>query len=307
MRTRNLLIIDDDVSIRGLIEATLKPIGYQAIHAENGVDGIRKILRFHPELVTLDMMMPHLDGIQLMALLKSMHLEVPTILLTVNEALVEKINKFSQHSFFCPKSDLRKRLLPLAQKLLSDRPRSFKDITYTLSQEEFMGLLSRSDRKKILIVAEGQTWNQLKRRLMVLEIYELYHALNSEEALFKSIFIQPDLILSEIDLPQGDGIQLAENLYILGHPFPIIYISDRNDVATVNRAKGIEGIQGYLLRKEVLRQPILLHNRVEAALNISQIEKEQLKAQYQAIDPQKLKLPAKSSEHIDFQSWLSDL
>jgi two-component system alkaline phosphatase synthesis response regulator PhoP len=62
-----ILVIDDEESIRSLITAYLKVEGYQVILAGDGVSGLSSFRQHQPELVILDIMLPGMDGIDLLA------------------------------------------------------------------------------------------------------------------------------------------------------------------------------------------------------------------------------------------------
>jgi DNA-binding response OmpR family regulator len=57
-----ILIVDDDVSIRRVVELKLKNHGYQVITASNGEDGLKQIHKEKPDAVVTDINMPRMDG-----------------------------------------------------------------------------------------------------------------------------------------------------------------------------------------------------------------------------------------------------
>ncbi|HVF20468.1 MAG TPA: response regulator [Mycobacteriales bacterium] len=57
-----VLVVDDDKSVRDLIAVILECEGYQVLTAASGAEAIRKAAELHPDLVTLDVMMPDMDG-----------------------------------------------------------------------------------------------------------------------------------------------------------------------------------------------------------------------------------------------------
>jgi two-component system chemotaxis response regulator CheY len=61
-RTRCVLVVDDDDSIREMIELALSSEGYEVVTAPDGAAALALLPRMHPELVLLDMKMPLMDG-----------------------------------------------------------------------------------------------------------------------------------------------------------------------------------------------------------------------------------------------------
>jgi two-component system chemotaxis response regulator CheY len=63
--TRTILIVDDDPSIRRLIATTLEDVsGYRLEEAGNGAEAVERALDAEPEIVLMDIEMPHVDGIE---------------------------------------------------------------------------------------------------------------------------------------------------------------------------------------------------------------------------------------------------
>lgn len=59
-----VLVIDDSPFIYKAVKRALEPYGYEIVgHAENGMDGLRLIEELSPDVVTLDVTMPVLDGL----------------------------------------------------------------------------------------------------------------------------------------------------------------------------------------------------------------------------------------------------
>ena len=70
-----VLVVDDDATIRGLLQITLETEGFSVLTAADGVEGLERARSERPDLVILDIMMPGLDGLQVCHTLKS---EAPT-------------------------------------------------------------------------------------------------------------------------------------------------------------------------------------------------------------------------------------
>jgi DNA-binding response OmpR family regulator len=65
-----LLYIEDDESHRELATRMLTPRGFTVETAEDGVEGVESALRLLPDLILLDLMLPHMDGFGVMRSLK---------------------------------------------------------------------------------------------------------------------------------------------------------------------------------------------------------------------------------------------
>lgn len=79
-----VLVVDDHPAVVGLISEALMAEGFTVLSAENGTDGLAVIEAQHPDLVILDIVMPVMNGLQLLRMLRSKPetLYLPVILLT---------------------------------------------------------------------------------------------------------------------------------------------------------------------------------------------------------------------------------
>jgi PAS domain S-box-containing protein len=80
-----ILVVDDDPDVHDLLAATLSREGYNVDFAHDGVEALEKMRQSPPDLVTLDVMMPKMDGWSLLGIMKSdaaLH-HIPVIMLTI--------------------------------------------------------------------------------------------------------------------------------------------------------------------------------------------------------------------------------
>ena len=63
-KAHRILVVDDDPDIVELLDYNLRKEGYEVRTAPDGRKAVEIARTFHPELVLLDIMMPHLDGIE---------------------------------------------------------------------------------------------------------------------------------------------------------------------------------------------------------------------------------------------------
>ena len=82
-----ILIVDDDESIRELLRLHLSSAGYSVDVAEDAITAGYMVLRSRPDLIISDVNMPHMDGFQFIAALKSDKSipDIPVIFLTSME------------------------------------------------------------------------------------------------------------------------------------------------------------------------------------------------------------------------------
>jgi DNA-binding response OmpR family regulator len=79
-----IMIVDDESIARDILEGHLASEGYRIIHAKDGFQALRRFDRHRPDLVILDIMMPHMDGFEVCQRIKSdkRWRNIPIILIT---------------------------------------------------------------------------------------------------------------------------------------------------------------------------------------------------------------------------------
>lgn len=80
-----ILIIDDEVQIRRLLEISLTSNGYKTIFATDGREGLTSAATHHPSLIILDLGLPDIDGLDLLVKLREWYAK-PIIILTVRSS-----------------------------------------------------------------------------------------------------------------------------------------------------------------------------------------------------------------------------
>jgi len=86
---RKLLVADDDPNIRTLLKHVLTRQGYGVIEATDGEDAIHKLKETTVDLAIVDVMMPHMDGLELCQYIRDTY-DIPIILLTARQQLSDK-------------------------------------------------------------------------------------------------------------------------------------------------------------------------------------------------------------------------
>jgi len=95
---RKILIIDDEEDLTFFVKANLELCGdYEVIVANSGKDGLKLASSFRPHVILLDIMMPNMDGYQVLEKIKKSNatLNIPVIMLTAKGDMESKIKAAS--------------------------------------------------------------------------------------------------------------------------------------------------------------------------------------------------------------------
>ena len=88
-----ILVVDDEIKIREVVNGYAKAMGYECDQANNGADAIEMVSRNNYDCVILDIMMPELDGFSACKKIKSIK-DVPIIMLSARQEEDDKLFSF---------------------------------------------------------------------------------------------------------------------------------------------------------------------------------------------------------------------
>jgi two-component system OmpR family response regulator len=86
-----LLVVDDEPNIVELLSASLRYAGFEVAGAMTGAQAVNRAAQFRPDLVLLDVMLPDMDGFDVLRRLRSQRPDVPVLFLTARDATEDKV------------------------------------------------------------------------------------------------------------------------------------------------------------------------------------------------------------------------
>src|SRR3989440_9444598 len=95
---RKILAVDDERSIIRLIQVTLEKHGHQVVTAFDGKEALERVAREQPDMIVLDVMMPYLDGFEVLHELKKDPdtRDIPVIMLTAKAQDADVFNGYKR-------------------------------------------------------------------------------------------------------------------------------------------------------------------------------------------------------------------
>jgi len=112
-----ILVVDDDKRIQLLYQAELEEEGYEVHIAGSGSEALEKFESVRPDLVTLDILMPDIDGIQVLRKMKEKNPQLPVIMSTAYDYR-DDFAVWASEAYLVKSSDLAE-LKSTIKKLLS--------------------------------------------------------------------------------------------------------------------------------------------------------------------------------------------
>src|SRR6516162_1631090 len=184
-----VLVIDADATARELIATHLAGEGFAVETAANGVDGLKKARALRPAAITIDVLLPDVDGWTVLAALKGEPglAEIPVVIVTIVDEQRRGIALGA--AGYLTKPIDRERLIEVVSRLrVSGAPGS------------------------VLVVEDDEDQRQLMRAILGARGWSVREAANGRLALDAIRAELPDLILLDLMMPEMDGFELVAAL-----------------------------------------------------------------------------------------------
>jgi GAF domain-containing protein/CheY-like chemotaxis protein/anti-sigma regulatory factor (Ser/Thr protein kinase) len=178
-----VLVIDDELAVRELMHRFLSKEGFQTVTAASGEEGLRYARELRPDAITLDVMMPGMDGWTVLAALKADPdlADIPVIMLTMVDD--RNLGYALGASEYLTKPIDRERLVAVLRQHRRDRP--------------------------VLVVDDDVEVRTLFRRMLEPEGYTVVEAPNGRVALDRLREVSPGVILLDLMMPEMDGFEFV--------------------------------------------------------------------------------------------------
>lgn len=94
-KKRRILVVDDEQTVRNFLQRVLATAGYTVITASDGLEALEKMSQFDISLVLLDVMMPGLDGFEVLDHMRQYEENFPVIMLTGIQEATTKVDSLT--------------------------------------------------------------------------------------------------------------------------------------------------------------------------------------------------------------------
>jgi len=233
-----VLVIDDDVEAREMLQRYLSKSGYQVEVAESGEEGLRLAKKILPDIITLDVMMPNMDGWEVLSHLKE-DAELALIPVIILSMMEDKSVAYSLGaSDYLLKPITREQLSKVLQK-------------YHFSQHESAHL--------VMIIDDDPVNRDMVARMLRKAGYRVGKVEDGRIALNYIEKKQPDLILLDLQMPEMDGFEFVARLHQLyDDSIPVILMTAK-DITREDRLRLSDNVakifqKGLYSRQELLAQ-----------------------------------------------------
>jgi DNA-binding response OmpR family regulator len=105
--TKKILVVDDEENLRLLYQEELEEEGYAVEVAAHGQEALDKLDSFKPDLITLDIKMPGMDGVETLQRIREVQRDLPVILCSAYGEYKHDLTTWASDAYVIKTSDLR--------------------------------------------------------------------------------------------------------------------------------------------------------------------------------------------------------
>jgi CheY-like chemotaxis protein len=191
-RRPKILVVEDNREVALQLRRQLESDGYQVVLAGSGEDALWLAREEQPQLITLDIMLPDVDGFEVLERLKA-HPSTAAIPVVVTSVLTEDEKGFSMGAVdYVVKPFSEKKLLEAVRQALA--------------------AVEKVEPQKLLVVDDDPDIRALMSEALAFHGYQIFTAVNGQEALDQVAQCEPDLLLLDIKMPGIDGYEVIRRL-----------------------------------------------------------------------------------------------
>jgi len=103
---KKILIVEDEDPIRNLYKEELKDEGYEVVVAADGLVGYELFKKEKPDLITIDLKMPNMNGIELLDKIRKENKDIPIIIYTAYGEFTQNFSTWAADEYLVKSSDL---------------------------------------------------------------------------------------------------------------------------------------------------------------------------------------------------------
>ena len=213
---RDILLVDDEEMFREPIAEILRSDGFFVEEASNGREAIGKFKQKDYDLLITDMVMPGMNGVQLIQAIHKMSPATEAVVLSAygTEATKDKLTRLGVYGYL-DKPVLREHLLATVNKARE----SNRLIRLGFEKREPHVQFSR---ERVLVADDDSVIRELVTEILSRKGYKVTAVSNGSDAVESILVNDHDLVIMDINMPKMDGVQAVkeireqdENVYIL--------------------------------------------------------------------------------------------
>jgi len=267
MKTK-ILIIEDEDALASVLSSKFKLEGFEVLVGVNGEDGLDKIKVWQPDLILLDIVMPKMNGYEVLENLQKNDNKIPIIVVSNSgqDVELEKIKKLGAIDYIIKTQFNPEEVVQKAKNILAGRPGINNEPEKITNQEKEEDI---SGGVKVLLVEDDSFLRDICYKKLKKEGFNVAMAVDGEEAVKKISEFMPAIVLLDIILPAMDGFEVLKEIRAHKNKVvknvPVIMLTNLGQEEDNKKALDL-GASDYLVKAHFTTEEIV--NKIKSRLGL---------------------------------------
>lgn len=264
-----ILVIEDEEALMELLVAKLRKEDYEVDSAFDGELGLEKIKSMKPDLILLDIVMPKMDGYEVLEKMNEEGIKIPVIIISNSgqPVEIEKTKKLGAVDHLIKTEFSPVDVLDKVRNCLNGTISSGKKVDKSVLEPKENPDATKLNIK-VLLVEDDAFLREICSKKLTKEGYTVFEAVDGEQALVGVFEAKPDIILLDIILPAVDGFQILSQIKSSEDEkiknIPVIMLSNLGQEDDIKKAMDM-GANDYLIKAHFTTEEIV--GKIKKILN----------------------------------------
>lgn len=261
-----ILIIEDEKILSDVLKSKLEKEGYEVAVAVDGDEGLNKLKLEKPDLALLDIVMPKVNGYEVLEKIQEEKINIPIIVISNSgqPVEIEKIKKMGAVDYLIKTKFNPIEVVEKVKKYLGEKGNA------NAANENQNNV---SGQKKILLVEDDTFLRDICGKKLVKEGFSVFEAADGEQALANLEKFGPDIILLDIILPTVDGFEVLSKVRANKDSkikaTPVIMLSNLGQEDDVKKALSL-GATDYMIKAHFTTEEIAEKVKKELGMSVKE-------------------------------------
>lgn len=287
MDPKKILLIEDEQVLADVLDAKLKKEGYETNVAYEGEDGYKKINEWKPDLILLDIVLPKMNGYEVLEKMQAGNNKTPVIVISNSGQPVEiertkKLGavdhlvktQFDPTEVITKVNDylnLKAGITPEAATPTPTAPAaSTAPETAPVAEGTSAGTIPSNGEIKVLLVEDDKFLRDICGTKLIKEGFQVVEAVDGQEVLKMIEKERPSIVLLDIVLPSMNGFEVLSQIRANANQdiakTPVLMLSNLGQEDDVKKAMEL-GASDYMIKSNFTAQEIA--DKIKKTLNVA--------------------------------------
>jgi len=269
LEKNKILLIEDEEALVEVLKTKLEKEGFEVMVGYDGQEGYKLISGFNPDIILLDIVMPIMDGYDVLEKMKENEVKIPVIIISNSgqPVEIEKTKQLGAIDHLIKTQFNPVDVITMVKNYLASEKKQTENggEETSLNEEKPAIVLEKIEKESgpklgitVLLVEDDNFLREISSKKLVKEGFTVYEAMDGDQAVAGVHQVKPDIVLLDIILPVMDGFQILDHIRSSEDvkDTPVIMLSNLGQDTDIKKALDM-GANDYLVKAHFTTEEIV--------------------------------------------------